>query len=42
MPVIASYQAQTQQELMRAVAEESRRAAALFCASAKPGTAWVE
>jgi DNA-binding transcriptional LysR family regulator len=42
MPVIASYQSLTQQSFMRAVADESRRAAALFCASARPGTAWVE
>jgi DNA-binding transcriptional LysR family regulator len=42
MPVIASYQALTHQQFMRAVAEESRRAAALFCATVKPGTAWVE
>lgn len=42
MPVIASYQALTHQEFMRAVADESRRAAAVFCASAKPGTAWIE
>lgn len=42
MPVIASYQALTHQQFMRAVADESRRAAALFCAAAKPGTAWIE
>lgn len=42
MPVIASYQALIHQPFMRAVADESRRAAAIFCAAAKPGTAWIE
>jgi DNA-binding transcriptional LysR family regulator len=42
MPVIASYRAVTHQKFIRAVADESRRAAALFCAAAKPGTAWTE
>lgn len=42
MPLIASYQTLAHQSFIRAVAEESRRAAALFCAAAKPGTAWVE
>ncbi|WP_187969792.1 LysR family transcriptional regulator [Aquibium microcysteis] len=42
MPVVASYQALTHHQFIRAVVDESRRAAALFCAAAKPGTAWVE
>jgi DNA-binding transcriptional LysR family regulator len=42
MPVIASYQTLAHQNFIRTVAEESRRAAAVFCAAAKPGTAWIE
>jgi DNA-binding transcriptional LysR family regulator len=42
MPVIASYQVLTHQKFIRAVADESRWAAARFCAGATPGTAWLE
>lgn len=42
MPVIASYQALTQQEMIRSVVDLSRVAAAEFCAQAEPGTAWVD
>ena len=42
MPVVASYQAHSHQEQVRAVVEQSRRVAAEFCAAAAPGTAWVE
>lgn len=42
MPVVASYQALSHQDQIRAVVEESRRAAAEFCAAAAPGTAWIE
>jgi len=42
MPVVASYQALSHQEQIRAVVEQSRRVAAEFCAAAAPGTAWIE
>lgn len=42
MSVIASYQSLTHKQFIRAVVDESRRAAALFCAAARPGTAWLE
>lgn len=42
MPVVASYQATTHQEMIRVTVEESRAVAAAFCARVEPGTAWVE
>jgi DNA-binding transcriptional LysR family regulator len=42
MPVIASYQALTHQEVIRTVVELSRTVAADFCARVEPGTAWVD
>lgn len=42
MPIVASYQALTHQDTIRAVIETSRFVASTFCARAEPGTAWVE
>ncbi|GIL00925.1 MAG: transcriptional regulator [Alphaproteobacteria bacterium] len=42
MPVVASYQALTHQDMIRTVVEMSRTVASEFCARAEPGTAWVE
>lgn len=42
MPVVASYQALTQQDTIRAMVETSRAVAGEFCARVEPGTAWVE
>lgn len=42
MPIIGSYQAATQADLVRRVVEHARRAAARFCAGVDPSMAWVE
>ncbi len=42
MPIIGSYQADTQVELMRLVVEQARQSAAQFCATVDPSMAWVD
>ena len=42
MPIIASYQADSQVELMRRVVEQARQSAAQFCATVDPSMAWVD
>jgi hypothetical protein len=42
MPIIASYQADSQVELMRRVIDQARQSAAQFCATVDPSMAWVD
>ncbi|WDR04550.1 LysR family transcriptional regulator [Devosia rhodophyticola] len=42
MPIIGTYQATTDIDLIRRVVEQSRMSAALFCASVDPNMAWVD
>jgi DNA-binding transcriptional LysR family regulator len=42
MPIIASYRADSQVELMRRVVDQARQSAAQFCASVDPSMAWVD
>lgn len=42
MPIIASYQADSQVELMRRVVDQARQSAAQFCATVDPSMAWVD
>lgn len=42
MPIIGSYQATTQVELVRRVVEQARLNAAQFCAKVEPTMAWVD
>ena len=42
MPIIGSYQATAQVELIRRVVEQARLSAAQFCATVDPAMAWVD
>lgn len=42
MPIIASYQADSQVDLMRRVIDQARQSAAQFCATVDPSMAWVD
>jgi len=42
MPIIATYQATTETDLIRRVVEQARQSAALFCATVDPSMAWVD
>lgn len=41
MPIIATYQSTTHQELIQAVVDQARASAAAYCASVDPTTAWI-
>ncbi len=42
MPIIGTYQAITEKELIISVVEQARRSAALYCSTADPSMAWVD
>ena len=42
MPIIATYQATTDRELMQTVVQQARASAADYCASVDPATAWID
>ncbi|WDR01528.1 substrate-binding domain-containing protein [Devosia algicola] len=42
MPIVGTYQATTDVDLIRRVVEQSQMSAALFCASVDPSMAWVD
>ena len=41
MPIIATYQSSTHQEIIQRVVDQARTSASLFCASVDPLTAWM-
>lgn len=42
MPIIATYQSSTHQDLIRIAVEQANQSAAHFCEQAEPGTAWID
>lgn len=42
MPIIATYQAIAEEELIRRVVEQARQSAAFYCATVDPSMAWVD
>lgn len=42
MPIIATYQAIAEEELIRRVVEQARQSAAFYCAAVDPSMAWVD
>ncbi|MGK6314125.1 LysR family transcriptional regulator [Neorhizobium sp. DT-125] len=41
MPIIATYQSSTHQDLVRIAVEQANQSAALFCEQVEPGMAWI-
>lgn len=42
MPIIATYQSSTHQDLVRIAVEQANQSAALFCEQVEPGMAWID
>jgi hypothetical protein len=42
MPIIATYQATTNRELIQTVVQQARFSAADYCASVDPAMAWID